>query len=67
MSTEASTESMSVETAKEKFLNGKLTGDDASSIEPDSNGHDMTFLCEDGYFVVTQRVVETNVNSHEDE
>ena len=52
---------MTVEEAKEKWLNGYLTIDDASEVDPDSHGYDATFICEDGFFTVSGRIVNTNI------
>jgi len=59
---EVSTESMTVAEAKEKYRNGDLTTDDASVTERiSSNGSDATFICSDGYFVIAERIVETEI------
>jgi len=63
---EVSTESMTVEKAKRQYRNGDLTTDDASVTEPNgSNGFDTTFICSNGYFVVTERIVETEIEDQE--
>ena len=54
---------MTVEEAKERYLNGDLSTDDATNVEPDKRGFDVTFTCKNGYFVVTERVVETNTET----
>lgn len=58
----SSTEGMTVAEAKEKYRNNDLTIGDASTAEKiSSNGVDYTFICSDGYFVVAERIVETQI------
>lgn len=61
MSENSSTESMTVVEAKTEFKNGRITINDASSVEPSLNGFKATFLCSDGHFIVSEQVVETEV------
>lgn len=61
-----STESMTVVEAKEQYRNGDLTTDDGGVTEPNgSNGFDTTIICSNGYFVVTEQIVETEIEDQE--
>jgi len=63
--TTPSTLELTVEEAQEKYLNGDLSIEDADTVEPDDVGFDNTFNCKDGYFVVTERIVETHTEDWE--